>query len=288
MRVLRSGVFQMLLSAVFFAVMAAFVRGLPDVSAYTTVMGRFVIGALVCVGLFALRLDRPRWVNWPWMVVRGAVGGLAVVLLYWSIPVSGLAKAMMLSYTYVVFASLMAIPILGERLRPGHWLAIAVALAGTTLICGGSGRDFRAVDLVPLISAFCSGVAVIAVTRCRETDTSTNIFWSQSPFGIALAAWPMVTRWAPLTSHQLWLILAVGLLAAAGQLCMTYAYKHTGAAQGSLLSLTTPVLTAAIGVLYFHEPFTVGFGLGASLILTACVYLVLRPVQHGPALPTPD
>ncbi len=287
MRVLRSGVFQMLLSAVFFALMAGVVRGLPEVSAYTTVMGRFAIGALVCVGLFALRLDRPRWTNWPWLIVRGVIGGLAVVLLYWSIPVSGLAKATMLSYTYVIFASLMAIPVLGERLQAGHWVAIAVAVAGTALICGGNGGEFRAVDLVPLLSGFFSGVAVIAIARCRQTDTSTNIFWSQSLFGIGLAAWPMANTWGPLNGRQLGLILAVGLLAAAGQLCMTYAYKHTGAAQGSLLSLTTPVMTAAIGVLYFREPFTAGFALGASLVMAACVYLVLNPVKAVPR-PSPE
>lgn len=281
MTVLCSGVLQMLLSAFLFAVMAGFVRMLAEVSAYTTAMGRFVIGAMVCGGLFALRLDRPRWVNRRWMVVRGVTGSLAVVLLYWAIPVSGLATATLLSYTYVVFASLIAIPVLGEQLRPGHWLAIAVALTGTACVCGGHAAGFRPVDLVPLVAALCSGVAVVAVTRCRQTDTSANIFWSQSVFGIGVVAWPMAATWQPLTGPQLGLILVVGLLAAAGQLSMTYAYKHTGAAQGSLLSLTTPVMTSAIGVLWFHEPLTVGFAVGAVLILGSCVYLILRPVQHG-------
>lgn len=274
------GTLVMLLSAVFFAAMGALIRGLPDVSPYITAMGRFVIGSLVCVGLFVVGLDRPRWVNWPWLVTRGAVGGLAVLLLYLAITLSGLAKAMMLSYTYVVWASLMAVPILGERLRLGHWLAVAVAMGGTALICGGTGQSLKLVDAIPLLSAFCSGIAVIAVTKCRETDTSVNIFWSQSLFGAAIGVWPLTKHWAPLVPGQWLLVLAIALLAAIGQLTMTYAYKHTGAAQGSLLSLLTPVLTAMVGVLYFREPCTPGFLAGSTLILLACMYLFLKPVER--------
>lgn len=274
------GTLVMLLSAVFFAIMGAVIRGLPGVSPYITAMGRFVVGTLVCVGLFVVGLDRPRWVNWQWLVVRGVIGGTAVVLLYLAIGLSGLAKSMMLSYTYVVFASVLAIPLLGERLRMGHWLAVLVAMAGTTLICGCGAKGLRFVDAIPLLSAFCSAIAVIAVTKCRETDTSVNIFWSQSLFGIAIAAWPVAHHWFPLTPWQWLLVLIIALLAAAGQLAMTYAYKHTGAAQGSLLSLLTPVLTAIIGVLYFREPCTAGFLAGSTLILLACVYLIVRPVER--------
>jgi drug/metabolite transporter (DMT)-like permease len=274
------GTLMMLLSAVFFALMGALVRGLPEVSPFTTVMGRFVGGMLVCLGLFVVGLDRPRWVNWPWLVARGAIGGAAVVLFYWSIPACGLAKATMLSYTYVVFAALLAVPILHERLRPAHWLAVAVAAAGAVLICGLGGAGFRLADLVPLLAGFLSGFAVICITRCRETDTSINIFWSQSAFGAAIAAWPMATRWVPLTPFQFAMVAAIALAAAAGQLAMTYAYKHTGATQGSLLSLLTPVLTGLIGVLYFREPGTAGFIAGAGLILVSCVYFVLSPAER--------
>lgn len=78
----------------------------------------------------------------------------------------------------------------------------------------------------------------------------------------------------------MWLA-AIGLTAAAGQLAMTYAYKHTGASQGSLLSLLTPVLSAATGVLYFSEHFSGGFLIGSVMILAACAYMAMNPVAQA-------
>lgn len=277
----QRGIVFMLLSALIFALMSALVRGLA-VNPYTMVMVRFVTGMLVCVGIFATGRDRPRWTSWPWLLGRGIIGGIAVILLYWAIQHVGLGKAMMISYTYVALSAALAVPVLGERLKPLQWGAVALAMVGVALLCDLRGMRFNPLDAVALLSAFCSAIAVICVTRCRATDTSTNIFWSQSVFGALIVAWPTVSHWQAPTLPQWPWLLAIGLTAAAGQLTMTYAYKHTGASQGSLLSLITPVISAVIGVLYFREQFTGSFLLGSALILVACAYMALNPVEQKP------
>jgi len=277
----------MLLSAVFFAAMAALIRATPSVNSYVLGMARFVVGTLVCFGVFAVKLDRPRWVNWPWIIIRGAVGSVAVVIFFWSIQNIGLAKATMLNYTYVIWAGVLAVPMLGERLRALQWLAVLAAVVGIVLLFEVRASGVAVGDLLALFGGICSGIAVIAITRCRDTDSSTNVFWSQSLFGILAVAWPMATNWGMPTLPQVGVMIGVGLLAAAGQLLMTYAYKHTGATQGSLLSLITPVLGGAIGVACFHEPLTLRFAVGTLLILLACGYLAVNPVKRG-ELPTPD
>jgi len=282
------GIIFMLLSALIFALMAALVRGV-SVNPYTMVMTRFLIGTVVCLGIFATGRDRPRWTSWGWLLGRGIIGGIAVILLYWSIQHVGLGKAQMLSYTYVVLSAVLAVPVLGERLRPLQWGAVLVAMAGVVLLCDLQNLTFRPMDAIALLSALCSAIAVICVTRCRATDTSTNIFWSQSLFGAAIAAWPTVTNWqAPTVVQWPWL-LAIGLTASAGQLTMTYAYKHTGASQGSLLSLISPVVSAVIGVLYFREHFSGGFMIGSAMILAACAYMAVNPVAMArPVAETTD
>jgi len=160
-------------------------------------------------------------------------------------------------------------------------------VVGIVLLFEVHGFSVAPGDAIALLGGICSGVAVIAITRCRDTDSSTNVFWSQSLFGIAAVAWPLATNWAVPTLPQVGVMIAVGLLAAAGQLLMTFAYKHTGATQGSLLSLATPVLGGAIGVACFGEALTVRFVLGTLLILLACGYLAVNPVQRGlPRVPT--
>ncbi|NSW56231.1 MAG: DMT family transporter [Armatimonadetes bacterium] len=274
----QRGIIFMLASAVIFSLMAAMVRGVASVNPLIMVAARFAIGILVCLAIFATGRDRPRWTAWPWLLGRGVIGGIAVILLYWSIQNVGLAKAQMLSYTYVVFAAIMAVPVLGERLRPLQWAAVLAAMLGAVILCGVQSLTFRPADWIALLSGFLSGVAVICVARCRATDTSTNIFWSQAVFGLAIVAIPATRAWVmPTPTEWLWLLL-IGVFASAGQLSMTYAYKHTGASQGSLISLIAPVMSATIGVLYFHEPYTGEFLIGSALIIGSCIYMALNPV----------
>lgn len=281
----QRGIIFMLASAVIFSLMAAMVRGVASVNPLTMVAARFAIGILVCLAIFATGRDRPRWTAWPWLLGRGVVGGIAVILLYWSIQNVGLAKAQMLSYTYVVFAAIMAVPVLGERLRPMQWAAVLAAMVGAVILCDVQSLTFRPADWVALLSGFLSGVAVICVARCRATDTSTNIFWSQAVFGLAIVALPAGRAWVmPTGTEWLWLLL-IGGFASAGQLSMTYAYKHTGASQGSLISLIAPVMSATIGVLYFREPYTGGFLIGSALIIGSCIYMALNPVAMAVAKP---
>jgi drug/metabolite transporter (DMT)-like permease len=135
-------------------------------------------------------------------------------------------------------------------------------------------------DVLALTAGVVGGFAVVSLTRCRETDSSSNIFWSQCLFGIVIAAWPTLRSWTWPTAGQWVMLVLISLLAAGGQLTMTYAYKFTGAAYGSLLSLLTPVLSAIIGLLYFQEHQTASFFAGAFLILLACGYLSLHPVSR--------
>ncbi|MBM4084244.1 MAG: DMT family transporter [Planctomycetes bacterium] len=277
----RKGVLIMLVSSFFFAAMAAMVRGLPEVSSYTMATIRFLVGGLVMLAVFAVGLREMRWINWPWIVARGVSGGFAVVLFYWSIQNVGLAKGTLYSYTYSIFASLFAGPILHERIRPRHWAAIAVAMIGIALVVGVQRLTLERGDLAALACGVFSGFAVVCLTKSRRTDTSTNIFWSQCLFGLVIVAWPAATTWLWPTAGQWVFLVIIALLATAGQLTMTYAYKFTGASFGSLLSLVTPVLSSLVGILHFRERPTAGFFVGGLLILVACAYLSFNPVSQA-------
>lgn len=56
-----------------------------------------------------------------------------------SIGSAGLSVAAPLSYTYVILAEMMSVPVLGERLTPGLAAAGALIVAGVTLISAGPG-----------------------------------------------------------------------------------------------------------------------------------------------------
>jgi drug/metabolite transporter (DMT)-like permease len=281
----HKGVLMMLLSSVLFSIMSAMVKWLSSdhhVSSYIMAVVRFTVGSVAMVAIFAAGLSEMRWNNWRWIVARGVSGGLAVVLFFWCIEHIGLGKAVLFSYTYVIFAALFAVPFLKERITAAHWVCIAVAMIGIVLLCDVKGFAIQANYLLAILCGLLSGFAVVCVTKCRSTDSSANILWSQCLFGLVIVAWPATTHWAASPTLFEWVaMLVIALFATAGQLFMTYAYKYTGATHGSLLSLLSPVLGTAIGYLYFKEPLGPTFFVGAALILLACCYLSFNPVSQA-------
>jgi drug/metabolite transporter (DMT)-like permease len=251
------------------------------VPSYVIVVVRFGVGGLTMAAVFATGISPMSWNNWTWIVARGVSGGTAVMLFFWSIQHIPLSKAVLYGYTYMIFAAILALPILRERIRLSHWISIAVAMVGIALLLNVERLTVHRADLVALLGAFLSGFAVVCITKCRSTDTSANIFWSQCLFGLVIAAWPAAASWVWPTASQWIQLIAIAVLATIAQLMMTYAYKYTGATYGSLLSQLTPVLTAVIGILYFKEQPTVGFFVGGALVLLSCCYLSVNPVGRA-------
>ena len=275
------GVLVMLLAAVIFAVMSAMARGLPGLSCYAITGVRFVVGGLAMMAVFSLGIREMRWTNWPWIIARGISGGMAVMMYFWAISHVGLSKAVLYNCTSVIFSALFAVPFLREHITARHWATVAVALAGIALVTGVQDLSVSMTDLTALSCGLFSGFAYVCITKCRKTDSSTNIFWSQCLFGLAIVGWPAFRTWGAPSAVQWMMLLGIALFATAGQLAMTYAYKFTGAAYGSLLGLLTPVIGTAIGILYFKESPSAGFFVGAALILVACGYLSFNPVSRA-------
>ena len=75
-----------------------------------------------------------RFVNRPWLISRGLFGGVAVAILFYLITRIGIAKATIFTYSYPIWAGLLAPFLLKDRITPGVWAAIAAAFGGLYLI----------------------------------------------------------------------------------------------------------------------------------------------------------
>lgn len=273
-------------ASVFFSVMSVLVRaakGIPGLTAYHSTLFRFLVGGLVCGGAWWLRRRTVRIVNWRWLIARGVLGGAAVLIYFYAITEIGLAKGTILSFTYPLWAGVLAPFVLKERLRIGVLAALAFAFAGLYLIIApeGSLAGTSWPDLIALLGGLLAGISVLAIKRLRETDSSPVIFLSQCVFGLMMIAYPALRDPMDFSPSGWALLLGIGLLAAAGQLLMTYAFKHVGGAEGALLGMLTPVGNVVLGVLVFREALTGRMILGGAVVLAACAYAALPPGKRA-------
>jgi len=279
------GALWMISSAIFFSLMSVLVRIAAEtqgISSWKTAELRFFISMVLVVALSFWLRDPLRFVNRPWLISRGLFGGAAATIFFYSITQIGIAKATIFTYTYPIWAGLLAPFLLKDRIKIGVWAAVSVAFGGLYLIIVPS-EGLGAIswmDLLALSGGLLSGWAILSIKKLHETDTSRAILFSQCFFGLIIVEAPALPQGYSFTPIVWITLLAIGLLATIAQLQMTHAYKFIGATEGSLLCMLTPVINVLMGMVFFHEPVTLRALFGCAIVLSSCSYAAVS--QHIP------
>lgn len=192
----------------------------------------------------------------------------------WSIGMLPLATVFAIEFTMPVWASALAVLVLGERLDRGRVLMLALGIAGVLVILRPGVEALQPAALVMLAGAAAFGIQMIGTKQLSATDSPLCVlFWMsiiQSPFSLALA----VPDWTwPHAALLPWLIL-VGIGSFTAHYCLTAAFR-TGD-----VTIITPIdfvrlpAIAAIGAVFYAEPFDPWI-LGGAAIIFVGVYLGL-------------
>lgn len=277
------GVLWTIASTVMFSLMAVFARLAIDkagLDVWKISEIRFLFSMAAMLVLSWVTRKPLRFVNLSWLVSRGFFGAVAVVLFFYGIDKIGVAKATILIYTCPMWAGLLSPWLLGDHIGRGLWATVFVVFAGLYLIIVPSDglASVSWFDLVALSGGLLSGIAVLSVKKLRETDSTRAILFSQAFFGWLIVGVPAAHEGYHHVSPMGWaLLIALSVFAVAGQMQMTYAYKHVGGTEGALLGTLTPVFNVFLGLFMFQEKVGVRGLIGCAIVLAGCIYAALPP-----------
>ena len=242
----------------------------------------FILNRTLGVGL--LGNDR-RGLLW-----RGVSGGLSSFCYFVGIQMTTVTHATLLNSTAVVWAPLLAVYALGERLKRQAILAMVGALIGVVLITHPAYGPVRPGDAVALASGIFGGLAAVQIRRLRRGESPFAVFFYFNLFGLPLALLGTLIDHGNVVMPTLaqWLLLVVMASASfGGQILMTYGYRDMTAAQGSLIGLTSVAFASLLAHFIFHEALTLTTLSGGVLILLSAATLPLSLVSRKTE-PMPD
>ncbi len=248
----------MIVASALFACMGVCVKlGVTLLSAAELVFYRGAI-ALVLVGGFALvrhlSLATPYWRTHLW---RSLAGSVSLMLYFYAISVLPLAMAVTLNYTSPLFLALILAVWAGERVRRGLFVALALGLAGVTLLLRPS---LEAAQWLGGAAALASGAgAGLAYFHVRQLGRLGEPEW-RTVFYFSLAAAVIGLPWLvsgpalhAVDGRTAWLVLGVGGFGALAQLAMTRAYKRGRTLVSASLAYSTVVFASLFGALLWDE-----------------------------------
>ncbi len=260
------GVLYMLVSTVFFALMALFTRLLQALPVAEIIFFRALLAAVFClVGVWKLGIS-------PWgtdrigLFIRGLAGFLALAQGFWLLHTIPLGAASVLTHLSPIFTALLGIWVVKEPVSPLQLCFIVLSFIGVVLI---QGFDFRISPLhllVGISASFCMGVAYSSVRRLGKHEHPLVIMFYFPLICIPLSAFALLFGFVWPTPLQWLYLLLIGITAQIGQYCMTVSYQSAPIAKVAVVSYTEVVISIVFGLVLFGENFNLMTYLGMALV----------------------
>lgn len=271
-------------SALSFSLMSAAMKWaatIEPVSAGEMVFYRSLFGLPVVLvwilsqqsGLDAIKTKRPMVHVW-----RCALGVTGIFLIFEGLRSLSLADAVTIGFTSPIFATLLSIIFLKEKVGRHRWAAIALGFVGVLVVMrpGLEGAPPLAGLLFSLGGAFVAASVTVTVRQLGKTETATSIvFWFFIACAVAGGAFSLFE--GSLHSWKVLAILALG--GAAGgvaQLFMTKALQHAPVSVLAPLDYLQLVGAIALGWMLMSDVPTAATLCGAALIAFSGLYTAWR------------
>jgi drug/metabolite transporter (DMT)-like permease len=200
-------------------------------------------------------------------VLRNAVHYAAQYGWFAALLLIPLAQVVAIEFTMPIWAALLAVVFLGERMNRFKVLAIGLGIAGVLVIVRPAATGLSTGQLIALVAAVGFAVSVVMVKSLTRTDAAIAIsFWMlvvQSLIGLAPALW--LWRWP---SPEVWgWVVVVAFCGTYSHYCFARAMQHADATVVVPMDFLRVPLTAGVGWALYAERVDLLMVLGVALIL---------------------
>lgn len=188
-----------------------------------------------------------------------------------------------LSSAYAIFfvaplmVTVLAVWVLGEKVGPRRWTAIAIGFVGVLVILRPGLGDFSWAALAVVAAALAYAANVISVQVLSRTDsTPAMVVWFLLLLGLAAGVMAL-PGWVAIGSMKdIGVIVLMGVFGALGQVAVTEAFRLGEASRIAPLEYSALLWTVLIDLMVWGTlPDAITWG-GAAIIIASGLYLLRR------------
>ena len=216
-------------------------------------------------------------VRWRLHLLRGVLSVAMMTLFVYGLSRVPLSTAYAMVFVAPLLITALAVPVLGERVGPRRWMAIGGGMVGVLVLLNPDGEGLVSLASVALLAAalLYALTAIMVRVLARSDSTQAMVVWLLAvlALGAGLLALP---GWVAVAPAHGWLIAAVGVTGAAGQVAITEAFRRGEASLVAPLEYTALVWTLLLDAAVWGVLPQARSMAGALIIVCAGLYLVRR------------
>lgn len=261
----------MLLATFLFSMMNVTVKLLPHIPAVEVVFFRSVVSFFISfVVLKATKV--PIWGNnKKLLVLRGAAGAMALIMYFRLIQEIPLASATTILFLSPIFATILGIFFVGEKVKLVQWIFFLVSFAGIIMIKGFDTRIGAIYLLLGFASSLFSGVAYNCIRKLNTSEHPLVIIFYFPLVTLPITAVLSYFNWVTPRGYDWFILLLVGVLTQIAQYFMTRSFQMEEISKVASLRYLGIIYALLIGYFFFDEKFGVMVYFGMALTILGVV-----------------
>jgi drug/metabolite transporter (DMT)-like permease len=210
-------------------------------------------------------------------VFRGVLLAVQIVIIVVSFNLVGLAESHAIFALHPLLATLLAIPLLGERVGWHRLMAVGVGFAGVLVILRPGADLFDINALIALTAAVMMSFYTITTRMVSRADgSSAPAFFYLGVAGAVALTLIGPFYWVPMRLPDIGWLLVHSAVAMCGHYCLIRALEATEAVRIQPFTYLQMIFAIPIGAFIFGEPVDRWMILGMSLIVGAGLYAIWR------------
>ena len=203
-----------------------------------------------------------------------AVG--CVVFYFFGLKFLLLSENIAIVHSAPIFAVLLAVPILGERLGIHRISAIVIGFIGVIIIVKPGTDVFKLVSILPLISALFMASVYLSTRSLMNTDSSIAIIFYYSLALLITSIVFLPNDFAIPSIVQLIPLMSLGVMGSLGHYFMSQAAKNAEVVVISPFEYSSFLFVGIMGYIFYNEVPSISIIIGGILIIAGGVYIAYR------------
>jgi drug/metabolite transporter (DMT)-like permease len=211
-----------------------------------------------------------------WTALRTASSVITTSSAFYAFSVLPMAQTYAIIFAAPLLITVLAIPILGERVGWRRSLAVAVGLLGVIVVLRPGSTEFAAGHFAALAAAIFSAIASVVVRKIGRDERSPVLLLYPMMANFVLMACAMPFVYAPMSPVHLGGFALIALMGFAGALCVIVAYRAGSAVVVAPMQYSQILWAVIYGYVFFSERPDRNTAIGAAIIIASGVYVVFR------------
>ena len=268
----------LILASFFFSLMTVCVKKIDNrIPIYELVFFRSLISLFITSLVISKKKINPWGNNKPLLILRGLLGTIALVCIFYAIKNMPLNISTVIQYTYPIFIAMFAGILIKEKITKNLIIASLIGWLGILIILNPYQLSSLNVELnkltvlIAFLGAISTALAYITVKKLSLTE-DIFIIIKYFPLISVITLSPIVLfNWVTPNINDLTWIIGIGIFTQAGQTFLTIGLKKLPTSEAATINYLQVIFGSLWGILFFNEFINFNFIIGAVLVLLGTI-----------------